>query len=83
MRIFQGIVTGLSGGRQPVLLSLLWAALSYSSSTLAYIGPGLGAGTIGVVIGVIGSIFLALFAVLYYPIKRALKKGKLAPQVMQ
>lgn len=40
----------------------------------AYMGPGLGAGAIGAILGVIGSIFLALFAVLYYPIKRALKK---------
>ena len=40
----------------------------------AYIGPGLGAGTIAVVLGFIGSIFLALLAVFYYPIKRMLKK---------
>ncbi len=42
----------------------------------AYVGPGLGAGTIGMVLGLIGSFFLALFAVIYYPIKRALKKWK-------
>jgi hypothetical protein len=40
----------------------------------AYIGPGLGAGTIGVVLGVLASFFIALFAVIYYPIKRRLKK---------
>jgi hypothetical protein len=42
----------------------------------AYVGPGLGAGAIGVALGIIGSIFLALFALIYYPIKRALKKWK-------
>ncbi len=42
----------------------------------AYIGPGMGAGAIAVTLGVIGSIFLAIFAVLYYPIKRMLKKNK-------
>ena len=42
----------------------------------AYVGPGLGAGTIGAVLGIVGSIFLALFAVIYYPIKRILKKWK-------
>ncbi|MEM6944959.1 MAG: hypothetical protein AAF416_03455 [Pseudomonadota bacterium] len=42
----------------------------------AYIGPGLGAGTIAVVIGVLASIAMALLAVLYYPIKRMLKKRK-------
>jgi hypothetical protein len=44
----------------------------------AYIGPGVGAGAIGAVIGVVGSIFLAIFAVLWYPIKRMLK-GKKKP----
>jgi hypothetical protein len=42
----------------------------------AYIGPGLGAGAIAAVFGVIGSVFLGLFAVLYYPIKRALKRRR-------
>ena len=40
----------------------------------AYIGPGLGVGTIAVALGFVGSIFLALFAVLYYPIKRMIKR---------
>lgn len=42
----------------------------------AYIGPGLGAGALGTVIGVLGSILLALFAVLYYPIKRLAKRRR-------
>lgn len=41
---------------------------------MAYVGPGLGAGTVGVVFGVIGSVFIALFAVAWYPLKRMLKK---------
>lgn len=46
----------------------------------AYVGPGLGAGTIGVVLGLLGSIFIALFAVLWYPFKRLLKKIKKSDQ---
>ena len=46
----------------------------------AYVGPGLGAGTIGMVLGVIGSIFIALFAFLWYPLKRLLRKFKQAKQ---
>lgn len=42
----------------------------------AYVGPGLGAGTIGVILGIIGSIFIALFAIIWYPLKRLLKKKK-------
>lgn len=40
----------------------------------AYVGPGLGAGTLAIVLGVVGSVFVALFAVFWYPIKRMLKK---------
>lgn len=40
----------------------------------AYIGPGLGAGTIGIILGFVASIFLALFAIFWYPIKALLKK---------
>jgi len=42
----------------------------------AYIGPGMSGGLIATIIGIIGSIFLAIFGVLYYPIKRFLKKRK-------
>ncbi len=42
----------------------------------AYVGPGLGAGTIGAVLGIIGAIFIAIFGIAYYPIKRWLKKRK-------
>lgn len=42
----------------------------------AYVGPGLGAGAIGVIIGIIGSIFIALFAIIWYPLKRLFKKNK-------
>ena len=44
--------------------------------TNAYVGPGLGAGTIGVILGIIGSIFIAIFAIVWYPLKRLLKKNR-------
>ena len=40
----------------------------------AYVGPGLGAGTLGVVLGLLGSILIAIFAFFWYPIKRIFKK---------
>ena len=43
---------------------------------VAYVGPGLGVGVIGVILGVIGSILIALFAVFWYPLKRMLKQRK-------
>ena len=46
------------------------ALLLCSHQALAYIGPGMGAGTLGVVLGLLGSVFLALFAFLWYLLKR-------------
>jgi 4-hydroxybenzoate polyprenyltransferase len=43
---------------------------------LTYIGPGLGGGVITAVLGVLTSIFLALFAILWYPIKKVIQKFK-------
>lgn len=42
----------------------------------AYIGPGLGAGTIGVIIGIIVSVFLAIVGIVWYPFKRLIRKFK-------
>jgi len=49
----------------------------------AYLGPGLGAGTIGVVLGIVGAFFLALFAVVWYPVKRLIKRKKEQKKVIQ
>ena len=58
-------------------ISSLPALLICSHQALAYVGPGIGAGTLGVVLGLLGSIFLALFAFFWYPIKRIFTgKGK-------
>ncbi|MCB2137359.1 MAG: hypothetical protein KDE08_15695 [Rhodobacteraceae bacterium] len=50
--------------------------LSHPLAAQAYIGPGVGAGALAAVVGVLGSIVLAIFAVLYYPIKRMMKGRK-------
>lgn len=39
----------------------------------AYTGPGLGMGVLSVAVGVLGSIFLGIIAVVWYPIKRLLR----------
>ena len=43
---------------------------------LAYVGPGLGLGAIAAILGIILSVFLAIFAVAWYPIKRLLGIGR-------
>ena len=57
-------------------LFLTMAVCTATTPAYAYLGPGMGAGTIAVTLGIIGSIFLALFAVIYYPFKRMLKRRK-------
>jgi len=42
----------------------------------AYVGPGLGLGAVGAVLGVLFSILLAIVAVFWYPIKRLFGIGK-------
>lgn len=47
----------------------------------AYVGPGLGAGAVAVTLGVLGSIVTGILGVIYYPIKRMIKKFKKARQL--
>ena len=57
-------------------INLIIFLLLISNPASAYIGPGMGGGVIAAVLGVVGSILLALFGILYYPIKRMLKNRK-------
>lgn len=45
----------------------------------AYIGPGLAAGTVAIVLGVLSSIFLAFVGILWYPIKRLINRRRRLP----
>ena len=57
-------------------LALLMAALPATAQ--AYVGPGLGLGAIGVVLAVLLSGFLAVMALIWYPIKRLFRGRKKA-----
>jgi glucose dehydrogenase len=57
-----------------IILAGVW--IVYPHGAEAYIGPGVGAGALAAVVGVLGSIFLGLFAIVYYPFKRMLKRRK-------
>lgn len=56
------------------ILFLFLFLISFPS--YAYIGPGMGGGVIAAIIGFFAAILLALWGILYYPIKRALKNRK-------
>lgn len=61
-----------------ILTFVALAVMVQPLAAMAYIGPGVATGAIAAVLGVIGSILLAIFAVLYYPIKRMLKRRRKA-----
>ena len=42
----------------------------------AYIGPGMGIGAIISILGAVGAILLAIFGIVYYPLKRFIRRRK-------
>lgn len=58
-------------------ISLVLLLLS-SWPASAYIGPGLGLGALGVILGLLLSIILAIAAIFWYPIKRIFRRKKVA-----
>jgi uncharacterized membrane protein len=56
--------------------ALLIAALLYAPSALAYIGPGLGGGAIAAILGVFLSIIMLIIGVVWYPLKRLVRRIK-------
>ena len=55
---------------------ILFSLILMPVPSYAYIGPGMGGGAIVAIIGFFGGIFLALWGILYYPIKRYFKNRK-------
>lgn len=45
-----------------------------AAPALAYMGPGLGLGAIGTALGVLAAILLALLSIVWYPMKRLLRR---------
>jgi hypothetical protein len=50
--------------------------LSVPSSAAAYIGPGAGISVLGSLLAVLGTIALAIGAILFWPIRKLLKRRK-------
>ena len=60
---------------------LLLTGVIAPAPAFAYVGPGLGAGAVAVTLGVLGSIVTGILGVIYYPIKRVIKKLKKSRQL--
>jgi hypothetical protein len=63
-----------------LLAGLLENGAGQPDPLLAYVGPGLGGGIIAVIVGFLVSIFLAVTAVIWYPIKRLIRKLRGPPR---
>ena len=47
-----------------------------TTSSFAYLGPGVGSGVIAATLGIIVAIFAVLFGLIWFPVKRLLKRRK-------
>jgi flagellar motor component MotA len=56
-------------------LPVIACMMVLAGPAMAYIGPGVGAGMIATVLGILTALVLALFAVFWYPVKRLLKRN--------
>jgi hypothetical protein len=56
------------------LTTLLFFIITTSSN--AYLGPGIGGGLIAATLGIIVALIAAIFGLIWFPIKRLLKKRK-------
>ena len=57
-----------------IITSIIFILINTSS--FAYLGPGVGGGVIAATLGIIVAIFAALFGLIWFPIRRLLKKRK-------
>jgi hypothetical protein len=57
------------------VLTVTIGLLLIAGPAQAYIGPGVGAGLIATVMGILTAIGLAVIAIAWYPIKRLLRRG--------
>ncbi len=53
---------------------LFLAALATPAPALAYMGPGLGLGAITTSLGILGALLLGLISLLWYPLKRLIRR---------
>jgi hypothetical protein len=63
------------------IIALLWLTLIASPVT-AYIGPGAGISVLGSLLGILATIFVAFGAILFWPIRKLIKRRKAKKKVV-
>ena len=64
------------------ILKILIISIIFTSTSYAYLGPGLGGGVIAATLGIVVAIFAAIFGILWFPIKRILNKKKIKKKIL-
>ena len=59
-----------------IILKTIFIFFSFVSTSYAYLGPGIGGGILVATLGVVIAIFAAIFGVIWFPLKRFLKRRK-------
>ena len=62
----------MSHGKFVFTLLTMWLLIS-PTAAFAYIGPGMGAGAIASVLGILFGVLLLLVGVIWYPLKRLIR----------
>ena len=57
-----------------VFIFSIFAFIIFAGNAWAYVGPGLGLGVVGALVGLIVAVFLSIVGLVWYPVKRLLKK---------
>ncbi len=65
-------------GRGGVALVALALGVLFPGTALAYVGPGLGAGVVAVVVGILVALILLFIGIVWYPLRRLFRwfRGK-------
>ncbi|MDC3005248.1 hypothetical protein OAY95_04965, partial [Candidatus Pelagibacter sp.] len=59
-----------------LIIKIILINIFFFTNAFSYVGPGLGGGIIAATLGIVIAIIAALFAIIWFPIKRFLKKKK-------
>ena len=62
--------------KNKLIYFIFFISLLIDSSASAYIGPGMAGGVILATIGFVVAIFVMLFGIIWFPIKRLIKRKK-------
>ena len=59
-----------------IILKTIFIFFSFVSTSYAYLGPGIGGGILVATLGIVIVIFAAIIGVIWFPLKRFLKRRK-------